>query len=1553
MQRRRLASLSVIALALVMLLGIAPARTANASPGASGNDDALVEGYIEERFGMAASSAEVQLRSRPSSGLSGNEEGVYTQLKPLVAQVAAGERTSTVFELDPAAVYGQSSWTAAELGLDSIVVGDDVTSEAYDAAWARTDFDMEAVLDALIADCPYELYWFDKTNYTDCDLPNVVPVYEGGEWRMAIEEGAVVRVTMPVSGDYRASGQGVYEVDPTTGQRVSTAVENASTIVSASAGLSAYERLMRFKDEICSLTSYNYDAAAYSGTPYGDPWQLVYVFDGDDSTTVVCEGYAKAFQYLCDLANIADVSCYSVTGTMKGATGAGDHMWNLVNMDDGRVYLADVTNCDEDSVGYSNLLFLVPYASGSVRDGYSFDADGVTVTYEYDGPTQSLYSTDELSVSMQPYGSTSDDVAFGTWGTCPWALSSDGVLTVRPGVGASNADEQVSPWEYWSDDILSVVFVEEGGERVVAPAESQDLFGNLRSVVSIDLSGMDASRVENMHGMFSGCSSLVSLEAAGLDTSHVTDMGSMFSGCAKLKELDLSSWDTSSVTDMSRMFIGCFALETLDASGWDTTSATSMAYMFNRCRALVSLDISSWDIPRVTSTRGMFDYCIVLPSVDVSGWDTSSVTDMGRMFADCWALEALDTSDWDTSGVTSMNSMFLDCRSLTSLDTSGWDTSSVTDMYCAFAVCNSLTTLDVSGFDTSHVTNMSHMFDKCRCVSVLDVSGWDTSSVTDMGFMFVDCEVVAALDVSGWDTSSVTVMASLFQGCGRVGVLDVSGFDTSQVTDMYSMFYGCSSVAELDVSGFDTSQVTDMCCMFAGCSLVTELDVSGFDTTHVTDMSGMFSECSSVAELDVSGFDTSAVEKMSGMFSWCESVSSLDVTGFDTSLVADFSGVFCGCHSLATLDITSWDTSAATDMSSLFDGCSSLATLDLSGLDTSGVADMSGMFAGCSSLPTLDVSGLDTSCATDMSGMFYLCSGLTELDVSGFDTSRVEDMTAMFGGCSGLKELGVSGFDTTFVESVERMFAGCSSLVSLDLSGWDTSQVWDMYATFGDCSSLVELDVTGWDTSQALYMDSMFTRCSSLFSLDLSSFSTSSTPETSYMFNECSSLSTIYAGPAWNAETIGDSECMFLSCTSLVGGSGTAYDPEHTGGEYARIDAAGAPGYFSEPGSQSITNISAATFSGVPEVVSYTGEAIEPEVSLLLDGVELVKGVDYLLVFENNVNCSDLSGEPAWVTATGIGRFAGTIVTSFHIDGTSIFDAEIVLSGTSFVYTGDAIEPGVTVTWNGETLVPGVDYEVSYRDNLAVGIAYVDVRGIGNFKNTTSPSFSITEAVEPPALENPFADVLAPGPDGRGGTSHYDDILWLYGSGISTGWVNKTTGERTFRPTSGVQRADMAAFLYRLAVLAGVADPDWQPSDADMARFSDVNPKTPHAREIWWLASAGISTGWKMSDGTVQFRPSNVVVRQDMAAFLFRLACLKDPSLKDWQPTEADREYFSDVNSRTSHAREIWWLASTGVSTGWNMKDGTHQFRGGNTVIRQDMSAFLHRMHGQVLVKAG
>lgn len=183
-------------------------------------------------------------------------------------------------------------------------------------------------------------------------------------------------------------------------------------------------------------------------------------------------------------------------------------------------------------------------------------------------------------------------------------------------------------------------------------------------------------------------------------------------------------------------------------------------------------------------------------------------------------------------------------------------------------------------------------------------------------------------------------------------------------------------------------------------------------------------------------------------------------------------------------------------------------------------------------------------------------------------------------------------------------------------------------------------------------------------------------------------------------------------------------------------------------------------------------------------------------------------------------------------------------------------------------------------------------------------------------------------PDVNATTPHAEDITWLAETGISTGFP-----DGTFRGDDAVTRQDMAAFLRRLARLMG--DESAAESKKYTCSFKDVTDATPHADDIAWLAETGISTGYP--DNT--FRGMAAVCRQDMAAFLRRLAAREGVGgAKRW---DGEPGGFPDVGATADHAADIAWLAATGVSTGY--PDGT--FRGMAAVARQDMAAFLHRLH--------
>lgn len=261
-----------------------------------------------------------------------------------------------------------------------------VSSEAYDA------LEINDIFYCLIADCPYDLYWMDKTTGVTISRSG----YNNSNGTATV---TYFRFSFAVSDDYK--GSRVYTVSTSAAAAAAKAKEAAVAIVEKYADITdVKEKLTAYKDEICALTSYDYSVTTSSA--YGASYQLLNVFDGDSSTKVVCEGYSKAFQYLCDLTWPGDdsVICYSVTGTMTGGTGAGTHMWNIVSID-GENYFCDLTNSDSLTVGKNGELFLADAsdATGSVSEGYTFTAGSTSLKYVYSSTSLSLFGTDILTLT--------------------------------------------------------------------------------------------------------------------------------------------------------------------------------------------------------------------------------------------------------------------------------------------------------------------------------------------------------------------------------------------------------------------------------------------------------------------------------------------------------------------------------------------------------------------------------------------------------------------------------------------------------------------------------------------------------------------------------------------------------------------------------------------------------------------------------------------------------------------------------------------------------------------------------------------------------------------------------------------------------------------------------------------------------------------------------------------------------------------------------------------------------------------------------------------------
>ncbi|MBO1268482.1 S-layer homology domain-containing protein [Arthrobacter cavernae] len=176
-------------------------------------------------------------------------------------------------------------------------------------------------------------------------------------------------------------------------------------------------------------------------------------------------------------------------------------------------------------------------------------------------------------------------------------------------------------------------------------------------------------------------------------------------------------------------------------------------------------------------------------------------------------------------------------------------------------------------------------------------------------------------------------------------------------------------------------------------------------------------------------------------------------------------------------------------------------------------------------------------------------------------------------------------------------------------------------------------------------------------------------------------------------------------------------------------------------------------------------------------------------------------------------------------------------------------------------------------------------------------------------LEGPFIDVSA-------AHQFATEITWMKDRGITEGFT-----DGTFRPLSSVNRAAMAAFLFRFSGSPNVDLPATSP-------FTDVPTDHQFFEEIVWLKNTGITMGITPTT----FGPQMAVNRKDMAAFIFRLE--GEPEF-----TPPAVSPFSDMTPASQFYKEVTWLASNGITTGF--PDGTfHPFE---DVHRDATAAFLFR----------
>lgn len=323
---------------------------------------------------------------------------------------------------------------------------------------------------------------------------------------------------------------------------------------------------------------------------------------------------------------------------------------------------------------------------------------------------------------------------------------------------------------------------------------------------------------------------------------------------------------------------------------------------------------------------------------------------------------------------------------------------------------------------------------------------------------------------------------------------------------------------------------------------------------------------------------------------------------------------------------------------------------------------------------------------------FWHCSDLTTVGFdrnSSFKTLPKE----CFKDCKSLKNITFGRIE--FLDSL--VFNNCSSLERVDLTN-----VLSIDSTaFDGCTNLTDVIYQNTDAEEKATVSKQ--AFDNLESLETVMLGNSVEKIEAKAFANCTNLTAAYISD--EIEDISDT--AFQGCDNL-----TIYCPSEECYAYSYAVA---------------NNIAVTTLQVMPiPNQTYTGVSIEPELTVKSSNQVLKNGNDYSVYFKDNVDAG-----LATATVMGEGKYSMfASVCKFAIVQRDINDGVEISNIPDQVLNGEAVEPEITLTFNGRTLQEGVDYIVEYINNTEAGTATVAVMGKNNFVGVYTAEFEITEPVK-------------------------------------------------------------------------------------------------------------------------------------------------------------------------------------------------------------------------------
>ena len=147
---------------------------------------------------------------------------------------------------------------------------------------------------------------------------------------------------------------------------------------------------------------------------------------------------------------------------------------------------------------------------------------------------------------------------------------------------------------------------------------------------------------------------------------------------------------------------------------------------------------------------------------------------------------------------------------------------------------------------------------------------------------------------------------------------------------------------------------------------------------------------------------------------------------------------------------------------------------------------------------------------------------------------------------------------------------------------------------------------------------------------------------------------------------------------------------------------------------------------GVADISLYcNGKVQKPAPVVKWNGKTLKKNTDYTVEYPSDVEGAYKNSGTYEIKIIGKNNFCGEKIVQMQITSSNIMSKATVTKIANQPYTGEAIEPELTVKHGQIFLTEGIDYTVTYKNNIELGTATAIIKGQGAYIGEKQVNFKI------------------------------------------------------------------------------------------------------------------------------------------------------------------------------------------------------------------------------------